>query len=72
MMEQKYDNGYCLFQELLYLCIRKGYLTAQQIAEIRTVAKSLPLFLKYSAKSLLLNRLWQTDENLKVKSYIHR
>lgn len=39
--------------------------TAPQIAEIRTVAKSLPLILKYSAKSLFLNRLCQTDENLK-------
>ncbi len=26
---QKTDNGYWLFQELLHLCIRKSYLTAQ-------------------------------------------
>lgn len=30
---------------------------ATQNAEIRTVAKSLPLFLKYSAKNLFFNRL---------------
>ena len=38
---------------------------ATQNAEIRTVAKSLPLFLKYYAKSLFFNRLHQADENLK-------
>lgn len=38
---------------------------APQIAEICTVANSLPLFLKYSAKSLFFNRLNPTDENLK-------
>ena len=40
---------------------------APQIAENRTVAKSLPLFLKYYAKSLFFNRLYQTDENLKYE-----
>ena len=38
---------------------------ATQNAEIRTVAKSLPLFLKQFAKSLFFNRLSQTDKNLK-------
>ena len=38
---------------------------APQVAENSTVAKSLPLFLKYYAKSLFFNRLHQTDENLK-------
>ena len=40
---------------------------ATQNAEIRTVAKSLPLFLKQFAKSLFFNRLSQTDKNLKYK-----
>ena len=43
---------------------------APQIAEIRTVAKSLLLFLKYFAKGLFLNRLYQTDENLKYETSI--
>ena len=38
---------------------------ATQNAEIRTVANSLPLLLKYFAKSLFLNRLSLTDKNLK-------
>lgn len=38
---------------------------APQNAEIRTVTKSLPLKFKNSAKGLFLNRLNQTDENLK-------
>ena len=42
---------------------------ATQNAEIRTVAKSLPLFLKQFAKSLFFNRLSQTDKNLKYKPY---
>ena len=41
---------------------------ATQNAEIRTVAKSLPLFLKQFAKSLFFNRLSQTDKNLKYFS----
>ena len=40
---------------------------ATQNAEIRTVAKSLPLFLKQFAKSLFFNRLSQTDKNLKYE-----
>ena len=50
-----------------YLCTLKELFDsiATQNAEIRTVAKSLPLFLKYSAKSLFFNRLSQTDKNLK-------
>lgn len=39
--------------------------TAPQTADIRTAAKSLPLFLKYPAKGLFLNRVCQTDEKLK-------
>lgn len=31
----------------------------------KAIAKSLPLLLKYSAKSLFFKRLYQTDENLK-------
>lgn len=38
---------------------------APQIAENRTVSNSLPLFLKYSVKSLFLKWLYQTVENLK-------
>lgn len=38
---------------------------APQTAEIRTVAKSLPLLLKNSANRLFLNRLSQTENNLK-------
>gem|GEM_PF-1616445 len=38
---------------------------APQNAENRTVAKSLPAFLKYSVKCLFLKRLCQTVENLK-------
>ena len=38
---------------------------ALQIAEIRTVAKSLPLNFQNSAKCLFLNRLSQTENNLK-------
>jgi len=38
---------------------------APQNAEIRTVAKSLLIFLKCSAKRLFLKRLYQTVENLK-------
>ena len=38
---------------------------ASQIAEIRTIANSLPLLLKLFAKSLFFNRLSQTSENLK-------
>lgn len=52
---------------MVYLCLLKELFDsiAPQIADIRTVAKSLPLFLKYYAKSLFFNRLHQTDENLK-------
>lgn len=39
-----------------------------QIAENRTVANSLLLFLKYSAKCLFLKWLYQTVENLKYDS----
>ena len=38
---------------------------ATQNAEIRTVAKSLPLFLKQFAKSLFFKRLYRAVENLK-------
>lgn len=38
---------------------------APQNTEIRTVAKSLLLFLKHSAKRLFLKWLCQTVENLK-------
>jgi hypothetical protein len=38
---------------------------APQNAEIRTVTNSLPLKYENSAKSLSLNRLCKTDENLK-------
>lgn len=38
---------------------------AQQNTENRTVAKSLPLILKYSVKCLFLKRLCHTVENLK-------
>ena len=38
---------------------------APHITENRTVANSLLLFLKYFAKYLYLNRLYQTIENLK-------
>lgn len=41
---------------------------APQNAEIRTVANSLPLFLKYSVKCLFFKRLYQTIENLKYKT----
>ncbi|NMW76244.1 MULTISPECIES: hypothetical protein [Bacteroidaceae] len=34
-------------------------------AGTRTVANSLPLFLRYSAKSLFFKRLYQTIENIK-------
>lgn len=53
--------------EKSYICAPKELFDsiAPQIADIRTVAKSLPLFLKYYAKSLFFNRLHQTDENLK-------
>ena len=51
---------------MLYLQMKELFDSiATQNAEIRTVAKSLPLFLKYSAKSLFFNRLNPTDENLK-------
>lgn len=36
-------------------------------AGTRTVANSLPLFLRYSAKSLFFKRLYQTIENIKYK-----
>ena len=50
-----------------FICIYKELFDniAPQIAEICTVANSLPLFLKYSAKSLFFIRLNPTDENLK-------
>ena len=38
---------------------------ALQIAEIRTVAKSLPLLLGNSANRLFINRLNQSENNLK-------
>ncbi len=54
-------------RDLMYICIQKELFDSivTQNAEIRTVSKSLPLFLKYSAKSLFFNRLSQTDKNLK-------
>lgn len=36
----------------------------------KAVAKSLPLVLKYSAKSLFFKRLYQTDENLKQQTFL--
>ncbi|MDM8207560.1 hypothetical protein QUW17_06685 [Bacteroides gallinaceum] len=36
----------------------------------KAVAKSLPLALKYSAKSLFFKRLHQTDENLKQQTLL--
>lgn len=42
-----------------------------QIAENRTVANSLLLFLKYSAKYLFLKGLCQAVENLKYKREIY-
>ena len=58
---------FCVFKLLIYICIQKELFDSivTQNAEIRTVAKSLPLFLKYFAKSLFFNRLSQTDKNLK-------
>ena len=51
---------------MLYLQMKELFDSiATQNAEIRTVAKSLPLFLKQFAKSLFFNRLNPTDENLK-------
>jgi hypothetical protein len=50
---------YCIFVAGLFDSI------AQQIAENRTVAKSLPLLLKYAVKCLFLKWLYQTAENLK-------
>lgn len=38
-------------------------------AGTRTVANSLPLFLRYSAKSLFFKRLYQTIENIKYSSF---
>jgi NAD(P)H-hydrate repair Nnr-like enzyme with NAD(P)H-hydrate dehydratase domain len=40
-------------------------ISIEELQENSTVAKSLPLFLKYSAKCLFYNRLSQTDKNLK-------
>ena len=45
-------NCYAFYQKELFDSI------APQIAEIRTVAKSLPLFLKHSAKSLFFKWLY--------------
>lgn len=51
----------------MYFCIQVELFDsiAPQIAEIRTIAKSLPLLLKKSAKSLFYSRLSQTNNNLK-------
>lgn len=51
--------------KIAYLVV--SYLTCEtpQRAEIRTVAKSLPLLLKNSANRLFINRLSQTEYNLK-------
>lgn len=53
----------CTFQYLLYFCVLKELFgsIAPQITEIRTVANSLPLLLKYFDKSLFFNRISQTD-----------
>lgn len=53
-------------QRNYYLCSRELFdsITTQN-AEIRTITKSLLLKFKNSAKGLFLNRLCQTDENLK-------
>ena len=48
---QKSDNGYCLFQELLYLCIRKSYLTAQHRKSLK-FARSPNRYLCFSNNSL--------------------
>ncbi len=51
---------------MLYLQMKELFDSiAIQNAEIRTAVKSLPLFLKLFAKNLFLNRLSQTDKNLK-------
>ena len=64
---EKNTSEFCFFRKTSYFCLVKELFDsiATQNAEIRTVAKSLPLFLKYYAKSLFFNRLHQTDENLK-------
>lgn len=56
-----------------YLCIRNELFDsiAPQNAENRTVANSLLLFLKYSAKYLFLKGLCQAVENLKYKREIY-
>lgn len=51
---------------MLYLQMKELFdRIATQNAEIRTVAKSLPLFLKQFAKSLFINWLSQADKKLK-------
>lgn len=50
---------------ITFVCCELFEGIAPQIAEIRTVAKSLPLLLKNSAKGLFLNRLSQINDNLK-------
>ena len=69
MLKQKYFlTGIFILsaeRQPIKLAWRKIVWLPPQIAEICTVANSLPLFLKYSAKSLFFNRLNPTDENLK-------
>ena len=53
-------------KKMLYLQMKELFdRIATQNAEIRTVAKSLPLFLKQFAKSLFINWLSQADKKLK-------
>jgi hypothetical protein len=56
-----------LYTRRVFLSLHKELFDsiAPQNAENRTVAKSLPLFLKYSVKWLFFKWLYQTVENLK-------
>lgn len=50
---------------MFYLCDELFDSITLKNVENRTVANSLPLFLKYSVKCLFLKWLYQTVENLK-------
>jgi hypothetical protein len=55
----------CGFKNIAYFWRELFDSIAPQNTEIRTVTNSSPLKFNNSAKSLFLNRLSQTDENLK-------